>query len=105
MTCLKIQSRFKQQITRRKCRVFLLHQYWDKMVAHIQKIGAKLRDANVLKLNIKFQMVPSEVKDELFKEYINACKDQYAAAFLQWRLKFPRPKEHNWDPEILEETI
>lgn len=60
-------------------------------------------DTEACNLCLKFIMVPTEVKRALFSEYINACRDLYAIAFLQWRLRFPC--ERTFNEELIIETI
>jgi hypothetical protein len=87
---IRIQQRLRRQCISRQCKVDMLMSYWEKMTLRIQKQATDLMDAEACNLCLKFIMVPTEVKQELFSEYINACRDLYAIAFLQWRLRFPR---------------
>ena len=56
-----------------------------------------------MNLSLRMIIVPTEVKRELFNKYINACRDIFSIAFLQWRLRFPNYK--TYDEDLIIETI
>ena len=98
-----IQSKMRNQLSTRFSKVEVLINYWNKLFGKLQITASRTNDTKMRAVLTKIAQVPRPVQHELLRQYIKKTRLLHAAAFLQWRLKFPKPVHFN--KEEIEQTL
>jgi hypothetical protein len=93
----------RDALENKKGKLEILEAYWDKVLTVIQGQALKQKDKAMGQICKHIMLVPVNIKTECLFKYLEKCKEMFAIAFFQWRLKHNPYLTHNVDE--LEELI
>ena len=78
----KMVNVFVDTMETKWAKIEVLVNYWDKTISQIQTLATKKKDKCVTTMVGKIMLVPYFVREACLKEYIRACRQLYAIAFM-----------------------
>ena len=86
-----IASRLRNRYHMLWARVEVLKNYWEKLIGRIEHRSKGLNDKEMDGLLKRIRAIPDEVRETALYHFVQKSSELHAIAFLQWRLKYPKP--------------
>ena len=74
-------------------RVEVLKNYWEKLLGKIEDRSKASNDKEMDAVLRRIRVIPDEVVEAALRHFVQKSSELHAIAFLQWRLKYPKPDD------------
>lgn len=85
----KLRNRYHMLLAR----VEVLKNYWGKLLGRIEHKSKKENDKEMDAVLRRIRVIPDEVVEAALHHFVQKSSELHAIAFLQWRLKYPKPDD------------